>query len=67
MSTAVLSYSLPGAVLATGLSRRTLERAIATGKLRAKKSTVDANGDPAGVWVIPASALAKFIDELPDA
>lgn len=63
----VLSYSLPGAVKATGLSRRTLERAIASRQLKAKKSSVNADGDPVGVWVIPAEELKAYIDGLPDA
>lgn len=65
--TTPISYSLPGAVAATGLSRSTLERAIREGTLRAKKSSKDKNDQPAGVWVIKADALAKFIDGLMDA
>lgn len=65
--TAPISYSMPGAVAATGLSRATLERAIRERKLRAKKSSTDKHGEPAGVWVIPADALQEFIDGLVDA
>lgn len=66
MSTPI-SYSLPGAVAATGLSRSTLERAIREGTLRAKKSSKDADGNPKGVWVIKADALAAYVDGLVDA
>lgn len=63
----VLSYSLAGAVAATGLSRSTLERAIRSGRLRAKKSDTDEDGNPTGVWVIPAKSLRDYIDGLVDA
>lgn len=59
-----ISYSMPGAIAATGLSRATLERAIHDGRLKAKKSSTDADGNPAGVWVIPAKELQAFIDGL---
>lgn len=62
-----ISYSMSGAVTATGLSKSTLERAIRAGRLRAKKSDVDADGNPIGVWVIPATALRSFVDGLVDA
>ena len=65
--TAPISYSMAGAVAATGLSRSTLERAIRTGVLRAKKSDKDKDGNPVGSWVIPADALHAFIDGLVDA
>lgn len=67
MSLTPLAYSLAGAVEASGLSKSTLERAIRAGRLRAKKSDVDADGNPAGVWVIPAASLQAFIDGLVDA
>lgn len=66
-ATAPISYSMAGAVAATGLSRSTLDRAIRAGRLRAKKSGVDELGEPAGVWVIPADALRAFVDSLEDA
>lgn len=62
-----LSYSMAGAVAATGLSRSHLERAIHAGHLKAKKSGMDADGNPAGVWVLPAAALQDYIDGLVDA
>lgn len=66
MSTPI-SYSLSGASAATGMSRSTLERAIHAGHLRAKKSSVDADGNPVGTWVIPAASLQAFVDGLVDA
>lgn len=65
--TTPISYSMPGAVAATGLSRSTLERAIRAGQLRAKKSNADDDGNPIGAWVIPADALRSYIDGLVDA
>lgn len=65
--TTPLSYSLLGAVEATGLSRATLMRAIGSGRLKAKKSSEDADGNPVGSWVIKADALQAFIDGLVDA
>lgn len=62
-----ISYSLPGAVVTTGLSRATLMRAIGSGKLKAKKSKEDADGNPVGSFVIKAAELEAFIDGLPDA
>lgn len=64
---APISYSLKGAAAATGLSSSALERAIKAGHLRAKKSATDPDGNPAGVWVIPATSLQAFIDGLVDA
>lgn len=64
---APLAYSLPGAVEATGLSRSTLMRAIGSGKLRAKKSGEDADGNPTGAFVITAEALKQYLAGLVDA
>lgn len=62
-----ISYSLEGAADATGLSTSALKRAIKSGHLRAKKSATDADGEPTGVWVIPAASLQAYIDGLVDA
>lgn len=62
-----ISYSLPGAVAATGLSRSSLMRAINAGDLHAKKSSKDDNGEPAGVYIIKAAELERYIDGLVDA
>lgn len=67
MTTTVIAYNMAGACAATGQSRATLDRAIRDGKLHAKKSAKDANGAPAGVWIIPADSLRAYIDGLADA
>lgn len=62
-----VSYSMAGAVAASGLSKSTLERAIKAGTLRAKKSSADEDGNPTGVWLITHAALAAYVDSLADA
>lgn len=62
-----LSYTLRTAALATGLSKTHLVTAINAGKLRAKRSGEDDEGNPAGLYVIPADALQAYIDGLVDA
>lgn len=59
-----LAYNLKEAADATGLSERTLKRAIGTGALKARKSDRDDEGNPRGVYVITAKALEEFIDGL---
>lgn len=67
MSVEPISYSLKGAAEATGLSPKTLERAIKNKRLPAGKSTIDEDGNPSGVWVIRADDLRAFVDELVEA
>lgn len=67
MTTAVLSYSLPTAVAATGLSRSQLDRAIRKGELKARKSSVNDDGEPTGKFVILAADLQEYLDNLPEA
>jgi hypothetical protein len=64
---APIAYSLKGAADATGLSTSKIKAAIGSGRLRAKKSEVDPDGNPVGVWVIPAASLQAYIDGLADA
>lgn len=59
-----LSYSVKGAALATGLSETRVKQAIHAGELKARKSTVDENGDPAGKYVILHADLSAFVDGL---
>lgn len=66
MSTPI-AYSMAGAVAASGKSKSYLERAIAAGRLRAKKSDVDADGNPTGSWVIFHDELEAFLRSLVDA
>ncbi|MCD4535682.1 hypothetical protein LRP67_16435 [Nocardioides sp. cx-169] len=65
--TTPLAYSMSGAVAASGMSRSSLERAIGAGRLKAKKSSEDEDGNPTGNWVILASALEDFLNSLADA
>lgn len=62
-----VAYTIATAAEATGLSRKTIERAVKAGKLRAKRSSLTPDGEPTGSYVIPAPALAAWIDSLADA
>lgn len=62
--TTPLSYSVRTAAAATGLSETRIKQAIHAGDLKARKSTVDENGDPAGKYVILHADLATFIEGL---
>lgn len=60
-----LSYNMAEAVAATGLSEKTIKRAIASGQLAARKSgEVGEDGKARGVYVIPAKALEAWIEGL---
>lgn len=60
-----LAYNMAEAVAATGLSEKTIKRAIASGQLTARKSgEVGDDGKAKGVYVIPAKALEQWIDGL---
>jgi len=59
-----LAYNMAEAAAATGLSEKRIKRAIAAGELKAHKSGVDKDGNPVGVYVIPAKALEAWIDGL---
>lgn len=61
-----LSYSIAGAVTATGLSKSHLDRAVKAGELKAKKSSRAKDGEPIGKYVILARDLAAYLDSLPD-
>lgn len=62
-----LAYTIRTAALATGLSRKSIERAIKSGALPAKRTSVTRDGEPAGSYLILASALAEWLERLPDA
>lgn len=66
-----LSYSIAGAIGATGLSKSHLERAIKSGELKAKKSSRvksgDNAGEPVGKYVILARDLQAYLEGLVDA
>lgn len=61
-----LAYSLATAAQETSLSKATLERAIKSGALRAKKSSVTEDGEPAGSWVILHDSLTSWLEGLAD-
>lgn len=67
MASDPLAYSLKGAAAATGVSTKTIERAIKARRLKAKRSSEDEDGEPAGVYVILAAELIAWLDGLPDA
>lgn len=67
MTATALAYTLATAAEATGLSRKTLDRAIKAGTLRAKRTGLTADGEPAGSFVILADALQAWLDSLADA
>ena len=67
MTTTPLAYSKAGAAAASGLSTKTLERAIGSGRLRAKRSSESKDGEPAGRVVILATDLQAWLDSLEDA
>lgn len=62
-----LAYSKEGAAEATGLSQATIDRAIKSGRLRAKRTSTSTDGEPVGKYVILASALEAWLESLPDA
>lgn len=64
---ATMAYSLSTAATATGLSTKTLQRAVKSGRLRAKRTSVTEDGLPAGNYVILADDLRAWLDALEDA
>ena len=67
MSRPRLAYSIKTASEETGLSTSYLDRAIKAGELRAKKSGRTKDGEPVGKYVILATALESFLEQLEDA
>lgn len=65
--TTPLAYSKAGAAAAAGVSTKTLERAIKSGRLRAKRSGESEDGEAAGRIIIMADALQAWLDSLVDA
>lgn len=62
-----LAYTRPEAAKAVGLSDDTLKKAINAGHLRAKRSGKDADGNPAGKYLITHAALMAWLESLDDA
>lgn len=59
-----LAYTREEAAHACGLSLDSVKRAINRGDLRAKRSGVNAEGDPAGKYLILAADLQAWLDGL---
>lgn len=60
-----ISYSLADAATATGLSAKSLLRAITSGHLAAKRSGgLNADDKPTGKYLIKAADLEAYIDGL---
>lgn len=57
-----LAYSREEAAEACGVSLTTIKQAIASGRLRAKRSGRNENGDPAGKYLILASDLQAWLE-----
>lgn len=62
-----IAYTISEAADSTGVSERTIERAINAGALKAKKTSRNTDGDPVGKRLVSARALADWFDSLPDA
>lgn len=62
-----LAYSKTSAALSAGVSSQTIDRAIKAGKLRAKRTSVTEDGEPAGNVLILATDLATWLESLADA
>lgn len=62
-----LGFSREEVARMTGLSLDTVRRAIAKGDLRAKRTSVNAAGDPSGKYVVTKRAVEEWLDSLPDA
>ena len=62
-----LSYTTTGAAAATGLSAKTISRAIKAKHLRAKRSHENEDGSLAGPYVIFHTDLMAWLEGMPDA
>lgn len=59
-----LSYTFKTAAEATGLTTTTLSRAVKKGALVAKRTSVAADGEPTGSYVILAADLQAWLESL---
>lgn len=64
---APLSYTYKTAAQATGLSSKTIERAVKSRKLPAKRSSTASDGEPTGAVIILADDLQAWLKGLVDA
>ena len=59
-----LAYTRDQAAEACGVSPKTIARAIAAGKLRAKRTAVTDDGDPTGKYLILEADLLAWLEGL---
>lgn len=62
-----LAYTREEAALACGVSLDTIKRAINAGRLRAKRSSEDEDGNPTGKYLITPAAISEWLEGLTDA
>ncbi len=62
-----LAYSIAKAVEVSGLSRASLDRAIRSGALKARRSTRNEDGEGQGKYLVKHADLEAYIDSLPEA
>lgn len=62
-----LSFSIKTAAEATSLSPQSIERAIKSGALKARKSSRNEKGEPTGKYLILARDLERYLDGLVEA
>lgn len=67
MSTPPIAYNVAGAARAVGLSPAAIRKAIHTGQLRAKSTSVDERGAPRGVYLIRHADLEAWVEAKTDA
>lgn len=59
-----LAYTRAEAAEACGVSEASIKRAIACGRLRAKRTAVNDEGDPTGKYLILAADLTAWLEGL---
>lgn len=62
-----ISVDIKRAAELTGVGVDTITTAIKSGRLRAKRSGKDKNGDPAGKHLVSVAALRDWFEQLEDA
>lgn len=65
--TAKRAFSIPEAAEAYGVSDKVIRAAINKGHLKAKRQTIDDNGNGVGKYIIKLDALEAWFDGLVDA
>jgi hypothetical protein len=62
-----VALNVAEAAEACGVTEKAIRRAINTGELKAKRQSRTADGDGAGKFLIPVTALAAWVEGLADA